>query len=827
MKPSRNDPCPCGSGKKYKHCCERKADALPTLPLTELNQLQLLFNASKFAEVEACAVKLLERFPEEPAVWKLFAMALQMQGKAALPAFQKTAELMPSDAGAYMNLGNALQDAARLNEAASSYQHALDIKPSFAEAHNSLGGIFATLGQLDEAAASYRRAVQIKPNYAAAHSSLGGILRDLGRLEEATISYRRAIKVQPNFVEAHNNLGITFRDLGQLDQAVASYRQVLKFEPDNVAAHSNLGVVFRDLGQCDNAVVSFHRALELNPNDAEVLSNLGLTLHDLGQFDGAITCYRDALKISPNHAETYNNLGLTLHAQGRYDEAVVVCRKAIALQPNFAEAHNNLGNAFNDSGQLNDALNSYRTALEIKPDFAEALNNIGGTLKDTGEFAAALSSFYRAIKIKPDYAAAHSNLLFSLSYTANTTPRAYLNEAVQYGKMVSEKIGSRYMAWLCEPHPQSLRVGMISGDFSNHPVGYFTESLLAQLSLARVELIAYTNNPIADELTSRIKPCFAHWREVFGLSDEATAQLIHNDGIHVLLDLSGHTAKNRLPVFAWKPAPVQATWLGYFSSTGVAEMDYLLGDSRIAPIEDESHFSEEIWRLPNSYLCFTPPSVAIEAGLLPALETHQVTFGCFNNLTKMNDAVVALWARVLNAVPGSRLFLKTKQLNDVGICEATHQKFLNHGITADRLILEGSSPRAELLAAYKRVDIGLDPFPYPGGTTSIEALWMGVPVLTKRGDRFLSHMGESIMYNADLSNWIANDDDDYVAKAVMHTVDLEKLAILRNGLRQKVLISPLFDAVQFALNFEAALWGMWQARGCKSILQHPNTDAIP
>jgi protein O-GlcNAc transferase len=278
----------------------------------------------------------------------------------------------------------------------------------------------------------------------------------------------------------------------------------------------------------------------------------------------------------------------------------------------------------------------------------------------------------------------------------------------------------------------------------------------------------------------------------------------------VLLDLSGHTAKNRLPMFAWKPAPVQVSWLGYFASTGVAEMDYVIGDAHIAPARDECHFSESICRLPDSYLCFTPPNVAVEPGPLPALGNTQVTFGCFNKLTKMNNAVVALWARVLLAVPHSRLFLKTTQLKDAAICEVTRQEFAAHGIATDRLILEGSSPRAELLAAYQRVDIALDPFPYPGGTTSVEALWMGVPVLTKRGDRFLSHMGESILHNAGLADWIADDDDDYVAKAVAHTADLSRLAALRAGLRQQVLASPLFEAKQFARNFEAAMWGMWQ-----------------
>jgi protein O-GlcNAc transferase len=255
---------------------------------------------------------------------------------------------------------------------------------------------------------------------------------------------------------------------------------------------------------------------------------------------------------------------------------------------------------------------------------------------------------------------------------------------------------------------------------------------------------------------------------------------------------------------------VQASWLGYFATTGLAEMDYVLADPYVVPVGEEDQFTEAVWRLPDSYLCFTAPAVDVEVGPLPALSAGQVTFGCFNNLAKMNDAVVTLWARVLHAVPGSRLFLKTKQLSSAASGEATRQRFRAHGIGPERLILEGASPRHELLAAYHRVDIALDPFPYPGGTTSVEAMWMGVPVITRRGDRFLSHVGESIAHNAGLPAWIAGDDDDYVARAASHASRLPELAALRGELRARVMASPLFDAPRFARNFEAAMWGMWE-----------------
>jgi predicted O-linked N-acetylglucosamine transferase (SPINDLY family) len=325
-----------------------------------------------------------------------------------------------------------------------------------------------------------------------------------------------------------------------------------------------------------------------------------------------------------------------------------------------------------------------------------------------------------------------------------------------------------------------------------------------------VELIAYPTQAKEDDLTGRIKPYFSKWHSLVGLSDEEAAKRIHQDGVHVLIDLSGHTAHNRLPVFAYKPAPVQATWLGYFATTGVKEIDYIIGDPYVTPEGEADHFVEKIWALPETYCCFSPPRGAPEVAALPALSNGFVTFGCFNNLAKVNERVIALWARVLQAVPGSKLMLKTKALTDETVKARIRGQFQERGVEADRLILEGPAPRTELLGAYGRVDIALDPFPYPGGTTSAEALWMGVPVLTKRGDRFLSHVGETIAHNSGQSEWIAQNEAEYVQKAVQFTQDLPSLAARRAQMREKLLQSPLYDAKRFARHLEQALRGMWR-----------------
>jgi protein O-GlcNAc transferase len=564
-------------------------------------------------------------------------------------------------------------------------------------------------------------------------------------------------------------------------------------------------------GHLSQAETHYQKILKIKPDHPDALHMLGVIAYQVGRNDIAVELIGKAILVSPS-GSMHCNLGLVFQAQGKVDAAVEHYRKALSYQPDYAEAHNNMGNALRKLGHRGDAVSSYRRALAIKPNFVEAHSNLGSVLKDLGQLADAVASCRRALEIKPDFVEAHSNLLFAHNYLADQPAAMLLTEARRFGDLAARK-ASPYQTWLNVPESgRCLRVGLVSGDLRNHPVGHFVDGVLAALAsntAGSLEVIVYSCDFRADALTERIKACCCGWHSAVGLSDEKLAQRIRDDGIDILIDLSGHTAPNRLPMFAWKPAPVQASWLGYFATTGVAAMDYLIADPWTVPEAEETHFTETIQRLPETYLCFTPPDMDIEVSPLPALENGRITFGCFNNLSKINDTVVALWATVLHAVPQSRLFLKTKQLSEATVRQSVLERFAVHGIVADRLILEGAAPRAELLAAYRRVDIALDPFPYPGGTTSIEALWMGVPILTLMGDRFLSHIGESILHNAGLPEWIATDAHDYVARAISHAGDLQRMAALRQGLRQQVLASPIFDAPRFARHFEAALRGMW------------------
>ncbi|MDO8264226.1 MAG: tetratricopeptide repeat protein [Gallionella sp.] len=740
----------------------------------------------------------------------------------ALDAFRTAIKHKPDYAGAYYNIGNAQLGYGQYNDAVSSYLKALEIKPDYAEVHCALGVALKELGQLDDALASYKRAIALNPDLVEAHSNLGLALNDLynrgnalaskGQREKAVESYRQALEIKPDFAEAHCNQGLALQELGQLEVAMACYRRALEIKPDLAEAHSNLGSALQKLGEFENALASYRRAVNFKPDFAEAHSNLGFALQNIGQFEGAIASYRRALEIKPDYAEAHSNLGGALETLGQIDRAVECYRKALEIKPDLAEAHLNLGCALQGIRQYEGAVASFRQALEFKPDFAEAHSNLGAILRDLGQLDGAEACYRRALEIKPDLHQARSDLLFVLHYTASHTPSYSLGQAREFGRIVAGKAGARFSTWRCTDQPERLRVGLVSGDLRIHSVGHFLEGMLSHINPDRIELIAYPTHYKEDELTARIRPYFSAWKPLFGKNDEAAAHLIHADGVHVLLDISGHTGHNRLPMFAWKPATVQVTWLGLPATTGVAEMDYVLGDPYAIPTEFESHFSEAVWRMPESCLCLAVPASPVKVAPLPALSAGYVTFGSFNYLTKMTDEVVAVWARVLKSVPNSRLLLKTKQLSDQVVCEKTRQRFVSCGIAPDRLLLGGTlASRDDHLAEYNKVDIALDTFPYPGVTTSVEALWMGIPVLSLQGDRFLSRTAGSISHNAGLPDWIAADEDDYVAKAVAFASNLKHLAALRAGLRQQVTASPLFDAPRFARNFEDALWGMWQS----------------
>lgn len=545
------------------------------------------------------------------------------------------------------------------------------------------------------------------------------------------------------------------------------------------------------------------------PTDAFGWKVLGALLKIRGQWEAALLAMRHALRLQPDDVESYHNIGLTLRDLQRSAEAEAALRTALAILPTRAESHSTLALILNDQGHVAAAEQSLRQALALDPHCPKAHSHLGVVLKEQGRTAEAVACYRQELVLHPKDVDAHSNLLLNLQYDTEQELTEAFAEACAYGEKVSRKATAPFTTWHCPAQPQRLRIGLVSGDLHDHPVGQFTATLTAAIDRNRLELLGYPTRARADGVTDRIRSHCTAWRSLEGLSDKAAAQLIHTDGVHILIDLAGHTGHNRLPVFAWKPAPIQATWLGYPATTGMTEIDYFIGDPHSTPPESAPFFTETLWPLPEALLCYTPRS-APPVAPLPALRNGYLTFGCFNNLTKLSDATVALWAQLLTQLPTTRLFLRTKQLADVAIRERTMQRFAAQGIAPERLRLEGwSAAHSDFLAAYNDVDLQLDPFPYNGTTTSIEGLWMGVPLLTIRGNRLVSRMGHSINQAAGLADWTAIDAEEFIAKAQYCADHLEVLADIRAGLRAQLQATPLLQAERFAAHFVDGLWAMW------------------
>ncbi|MBI5657961.1 MAG: tetratricopeptide repeat protein [Nitrosomonadales bacterium] len=542
-----------------------------------------------------------------------------------------------------------------------------------------------------------------------------------------------------------------------------------------------------------------------------------------GKPGAAISSYRMALALKPDYAEAHVNLGNVLYEQGNLDEAIENFHKALTFRLDFAQAHYNLGNALYEQGRLGEAAERYRRTIALRPDFADAHNNLGLALQKQGEMDRASASYREALALKPDYAEAYSNLLFLYAYHAMLDPAEYLSLARNWERacLSAEERQAARSRTFRRPPPggRRLKVGYVSGDFRQHAVSYFVEQLFARHDKTRIELFAYSSHGQRDAATERLQALAEHWIPVSGAPDAAVCQRIEADGIDVLVDLSGHTAFNRMGVFARRAAPVQAYYLGYFASTGLTEMDYWIGDQTLTPPETDSHFSERVWRLPRISMSYEGKVDAPLPGWQPD-QGGAVRVGSFNNLGKLTPATLALWAKVLHALPQAGLLLKTRELADGNNRRRILDTMVGHGILPERIeLVDGSATPgwAAHMACYDRLDIALDPVGGHGGvTTTCDALWMAVPVVALMGGRVTSRMTASMLEALGHPEWVARSEGEYVEKVVGLARNVGQRKALRSAQRDRMAASPLCDARDLAANLENAYFEMfqrWQERG--------------
>ncbi|MGD0088971.1 MAG: FkbM family methyltransferase [Planctomycetota bacterium] len=617
---------------------------------------------------------------------------------------------------------------------------------------------------------------------------------------------------------------LELQNKNQLEEAVECYHKGLALFPAAWQAQYNLGLIFYKQGRFQEALACYLRALEFAPNEADILNNIGVIHKGFCHYDEAIKYYLLAIEKRPNFAQACNNVGVALEELGRYDEALTYYRRCQEVDPDFPDCHNNIGVVHKMQYRFAQAIECFRRAVQLNPEFGEAYSNWGTVVRDQGDNEGALVLFTKSVELKP-----RSDLASNVLFTLNCQPRGDAAEIAaahkEWGARWAPASQARQAHANAADPDRKLRIGYVSPDLRSHSVAYFFEPILEAHDPAKVELFAYAEVLKPDFVTARLKHRFKEWRSTLGLNDQEMAGLVSQDRIDILVDLAGHTAYNRLPAMGLKPAPVQVTYLGYSNTTGMTMMDYRLTDALADPPALQALYSEELVRLPNCFLCYRPPEGTLAVAASPAAR-GQVTFGSFNAAHKVNYRAIALWARILKALPSARLFLKCFSLADEGVREKYRAHFAGQGLGRDRVELLAFEPdRTHHLSLYGEVDIALDPFPYNGTTTTCEAAWMGVPTITLTGDRHVSRVGTSILSCLGLQELVAATEEEYVAKAVALAGDLSRLGNLRATLRQRMAASPLCDAAGFTHALECAYRAMWQ-RWCARRKGQPDPGPV-
>ncbi|MBT7954508.1 MAG: tetratricopeptide repeat protein [Rhodospirillaceae bacterium] len=631
----------------------------------------------------------------------------------------------------------------------------------------------------------------------------GLALHQEGKLDEAAEIYQEVLAVDPGNADALHFLGLIAQQRGDLSAAIEHIEAAISAEPERPTFHFNLGVTFTALGNLAAAAAAYEKAGKLKPDWLDAWVNLGSTLGQLKKYAAAETALRQALEIDPKNVSALIGLTAAMEGQGQSVEAEEIGRAAIALDASSPEAWTNFGNALSSQGKLSEAEDAFRQAVSVDPSYSTAGYNLGNVLDKQWRLSEALASYRQVIEADPNYLSAWQNMLLNLLYETAETEASIFAAHQAWSKQFA--LDDAAVPAAKGPQDRRLKIGYVSPDFRTHSCAYFLKPLFAAHDREAFEIYVYSNLRREDETTPWFKDHADHWCDIVDMSDSDTAERIREDKIDILVDLAGHSANNRLGIFALKPAAVQISWLGYPATTGLPEINYRLTDEVADPTgEADNYHSEQLIRLEDGFHCYQPAETIPDVNPLPALENGYVTFGSFNHTSKITSEVVEIWSQLLTRVPTSKILLKGRQLDSEIVQQKIYSLFENQGISAERITLSGWIPRDQNpLALYHQVDICLDTFPYNGTTTSFEALTMGAPVITLRGARHAGRVGASILTHLGRSEWIAETPADYVEKANEIASDLPVLQEIRAGLRAELQQSSLANATDFAAKIEA------------------------
>ncbi|QCP53726.1 tetratricopeptide repeat protein [Trinickia violacea] len=743
------------------------------------------------------------------------------RGGDALSWLDRAIEQQPDAVRYRFGKGQIFAALGRYDDAAAVYHSVLAQQPESVDAWFALGSMLQAKGEWPGAIDAYSAVLAREPQHLDALNNLGNCHRLRGELDAAEDAYRRALALRPDYASALANLATLIQARGRIDDAIALLREAVAAEL-GVAAHLvNLGVALGERRRFAEAAEALERALAIDARVPEAAYNLANILQALGRHREAAVQYGAAIALRADHADAYNNLGNVCQALGEYAAAAEAFDAAIRIRPSFVAAWNNAGNLARTLGHMDEAEARYRKALAVDAAHAVSHNNLGNVLKDTGALDEAVDCYRRALAHDPANVIAHSNLAYALTFQSEDG-YAIRDECLRFAERheapyrVAGAARAALPAYANERAPsRRLRIGYVSADFRDHCQTLFTTPLFSHHDHAGFEIFCYSTVAQPDEYTRRLAAHADVWRDVGDLDDAPLAQRIRDDRIDILVDLTMHMANGRPLLFARRPAPVQAAWLAYPGTTGSGAIGYRLTDPWLDPQDApnvDDQYSERSIRLPDSFWCYDPLTDALDVNPLPALETGRITFGCLNNTCKLTDHTLRLWAGVLALVRDARLVLMAAPGK---ARERLSARLAAHGIAPERVGFFAFRPRAAYLETYHEIDLALDTFPYNGHTTSLDAFWMGVPVVTRVGRTAVGRGGLSQLANLGLPELAAHSDDEYVRIAVQWANDRPRLASLRAGLRARMERSALMDGESFARGVEGAyrrMWGEWCAQ---------------
>jgi protein O-GlcNAc transferase len=711
-----------------------------------------------------------------------------------------------------LQLQQTLQQATRLHQqgqlpaAEQLYRQILAQAPNNPDGLRLLGLLLLQTGRLGDAVSLLERSIKIAPNVASTHNTFGEALRALNRVSESEAAYRTALRLNPKMPEAWNNLANALQQQGRSVEAEDTYRKAIAVRPDYFRAYSNLGNLYLSRSELQLAEQNLRKSLAINANFPPTHAALGEALSRQGKSAEGLASYQNAIRLNPNDPDILDGYGRALRHVGRLPEAIAAYRAAVQLNPGDPRLHVNLGEALQHGGQVAAAVESFQRAIELNPEFPEPHNNLASSLAALGQHEDSIAHLRTALRLNPNYKDAHGNLLFHLHYLPYDRREVFEEHKRWAGRHATREAVVSAAPSVRDARVAPTRVAYVSPDLWRHPVAAFLEPLLEHHDRSRFEVFIYSDTITKDDVTVRLQSHVDHWRDTRPLTDDALVAQIRSDGIDVLIDLTGHTASNRLGVFAHKAALVQVTYLGYPDTTGLTQMDYRITDAYADPPGQEatdSFHTEKLLRLPHCFLCYSPPN---DSPPIQPRPPRPITFGSFNRIAKLSPATLELWAQILRLLPDSRLVVKSTYLADEATRNKVREYFLSHQIADAQLDIHPPVQSfAHHLDFYNQIDIALDPFPYNGTTTTCEALWMGVPVITLEGSTHVARVGVSLLSNANLPELIAATPDAYIELAVELAKDADRLSSYRHTLRERLFASPLLDASRFTAGFEDAI----------------------